>query len=189
MPSCTSGTTRLHRGLMRRAAGAGALKCYSRDSYDRPTDSREARSRPPSRLTLKPSWAQKVPEMFSKVVGPPWPTHPHARCCWCGRCFVCVGQQRLWVCPTEACALRQQTWALKTGDKYIFLPTPRQVEFFEMQRERRRTLYGGAAGGAKSHSLRWAAYRYCLLIPNCEVLLLRRTYRDLELTHLREMRR
>src|SRR4029434_8066865 len=72
--------------------------------------------------------------MFSKVVGPPWPTHPHARCCWCGRCFVCVGQQRLWVCPTEACALRQQTWALKTGDKYIFLPTPRQVEFFEMQR-------------------------------------------------------
>lgn len=130
------------------------------------------------------------PVVFVKApVGPPWPVHPHARCCWCGERFQQVGPQRLWVCPTRACAIRQQNWALKQGEKYIFLPTPRQVEFFEMQREKRRTLYGGAAGGAKSHSLRWAAYRYCLLIPDCEVLLLRRTYRDLELTHLREMRR
>jgi phage terminase large subunit len=47
-------------------------------------------------------------------------------------------------------------------------------------------LFGGAAGGSKSHALRWHAYLSCLRTPGYKALMLRRTYKDLERTHLRE---
>jgi len=67
------------------------------------------------------------------------------------------------------------------------MPTPRAVDFFETQIKHKRTLYGGAAGGAKSHTLRWGLYRYALAIPRFAALLLRRTYKELDKTHLEKM--
>ncbi len=45
-------------------------------------------------------------------------------------------------------------------------------------------LYGGAAGGMKSHSLRWDAYRHCLGIPGYRSILMRRTFEELRRNHL-----
>lgn len=45
-------------------------------------------------------------------------------------------------------------------------------------------LYGGQAGGGKSHGLRWHGIRACLRTANLRVLLLRREFTDLEKSHL-----
>jgi hypothetical protein len=116
--------------------------------------------------------------------------HPHARCCWCGNAFWQSGT--IWVCPTPGCAARQNAWAIwvnAAGEapRCVFLPTPRQVVFFETQRQFIRTLYGGAAAGAKSHVLRWGLYLYGLRVKNLSALIIRANYKDLEETHLLKM--
>jgi phage terminase large subunit len=45
-------------------------------------------------------------------------------------------------------------------------------------------LYGGAAGGAKSHGMRWDGIIKCLRVKGLKVLFLRRTYPELKRTHL-----
>lgn len=45
-------------------------------------------------------------------------------------------------------------------------------------------LYGGAAGGMKSHSTRWDAYRHCLAIPGYRSIIMRRTFEELKRNHL-----
>ncbi|HEX8551808.1 MAG TPA: terminase family protein [Abditibacteriaceae bacterium] len=45
-------------------------------------------------------------------------------------------------------------------------------------------LYGGAAGGGKSHLLRVAAILWCMMIPGLQVYIFRRTLPDLEKNHL-----
>jgi len=45
-------------------------------------------------------------------------------------------------------------------------------------------LYGGAAGGGKSHLIRVAAIIYCLDIPGINVYIFRRHYNDLKANHL-----
>jgi len=49
-------------------------------------------------------------------------------------------------------------------------------------------LYGGAAGGGKSHALRWEGYMLCQTIPGLQVYLFRRTFPELERTHILESR-
>jgi len=71
----------------------------------------------------------------------------------------------------------------------VYVPTPKGVVFYEQTRTTRRTLFGGAAGGAKSHTLRWGLYRDALRLPGSQSLLLRRTYKDLEKNHLAAMMR
>lgn len=117
--------------------------------------------------------------------------HTRATCCWCGSAFVrsLVAETATWLCPTEACWQRQVRHALfatlKGGTREcVFVPLPRQVEFFESTEP--FVLFGGAAGGAKSKALRYLAYRECLRVPGFRVLLLRRTYGELEQTHLRD---
>lgn len=99
----------------------------------------------------------------------------------------------VWWCPTLACTKRQAGWALSVaegkGRRWLYAPTPKQTEFHETTRQVRRVLYGGQAGPGKSHAIRWGLYRECLTIPNLNCLLLRRTFKQLESTHLLEMER
>jgi hypothetical protein len=125
-------------------------------------------------------------------VANPLVSHPHATCCWCGRHFTQIPSGQ-WECPTPACAAQQYAWgiAITVGDtkRQVFLPTPRQVEFFRAQRQFVRTLYGGAAGGAKSHVLRWGLYRVCLSVRRLSTIIIRANYKDLEETHLLHLER
>jgi len=66
--------------------------------------------------------------------------------------------------------------------KALYTPTAKQLVFHNAGA--RNVLYGGAAGGGKSHALRWDAYIRCLARANYRCLLLRRTYPELESTHL-----
>jgi hypothetical protein len=105
-----------------------------------------------------------------------------------------VAAEGAFWCSERACQTRQVEWALERTEKksgrrvgWLYVPTPKQVEFHETTRKIRRVLYGGQAGPGKSHALRWGLYRDCLTIPNLNCLLLRRTYQQLEQTHLTEM--
>lgn len=118
-----------------------------------------------------------------------------AKCCWCHEPFteITVASLRAKVCPTKACQNRQLQWAIggkvgKRPDQCWYVPLPRQVEAMEAVESGRYRwiLFGGALGGSKSHFLRWLAYRRCLMVPSYRALLLRRTYPELEKTHMRE---
>lgn len=119
--------------------------------------------------------------------------HPHARCRWCSGRFVRLYDTQ-WLCESDACQQKQIAHAtLKdprpedASSPYLYLPTPAQVELRECKTK--KLLWGGAAGGAKSHGLRWDAYFWCAQIEGYEVLLMRRTYPELESTHLLRMER
>ena len=71
--------------------------------------------------------------------------------------------------------------------QWLFGPTPKQVAYFELTRRVKYALFGGAKAVAKSYGLRQLGYRECLRIPGCRILLLRRTYGELEISHLLEM--
>ena len=119
-----------------------------------------------------------------------------ALCCWCSSALVreAVDDPKavLFVCPTPACRAKQLEYALmwtrpdkrgKPITSYLYLPTPRQVDFHAATAP--HVLFGGAAGPGKSHALRWDAYVRCLQNPGYEALLLRRTFPELMKTHIR----
>jgi hypothetical protein len=124
--------------------------------------------------------------------------HPLAKCCWCGSAFVQglieILALKPWTCPREACWRRQlahaMTVTLKGKSKVCrFVPVPRQVELIEALHTGAATyiLIGGAAGGTKSRGLREIGHQEALKHPNFRVLLLRRTYKELDQTHLRDV--
>lgn len=115
------------------------------------------------------------------------------RCRWCGGAFRRVYDTN-WLCANAACESRQLAHAWKKDPApedascpYLYIPTPAQVELRECITK--KLLWGGAAGGAKSHGLRWDAYFWCAAIEGYEVLLMRRTFPELENTHLLRMER
>jgi hypothetical protein len=117
----------------------------------------------------------------------------HAVCCWCKAPL--VQAEGVWWCGNrdDSCRKRQAAWAAGIWDKKLkkqagwrYVPTPKQVEAHEAQAKVKHALNGGAAGPGKSRQLREALYRECLLTPGLTCLLLRRTYKQLEDTHLRE---
>ena len=55
----------------------------------------------------------------------------------------------------------------------VWRPQPRQMEF--MRRPEQEALYGGAAGGGKSHGQLLDALRFAVCYPGSRPLLLRRT--------------
>lgn len=123
--------------------------------------------------------------------------HPLAKCCWCGQPFqrgaVDILGLQPWVCPTEACWRRQVRHAMIVQVKgkerrCRFVPLPRQVEAIEaLAGPATYVLIGGAAGGSKSKGLREIGHALALSTPQFRVLLLRRTYKELDQTHLRDV--
>ena len=124
--------------------------------------------------------------------------HPLAKCSWCGGPFVRglieIDDLKPWTCEHEACWTRQLAYAMAIqikgkGQRCRFVPLPRQVEAIEALEAGQATyiLLGGAAGGSKSRGLREIGHRECLKHTNFRVLLLRRTYKELDQTHLRDV--
>lgn len=124
---------------------------------------------------------------------PPPLVHPSAHCCWCDRSLVYT--MGAWWCPNRPCALRQLAYATYKQDaeghvtEYLYVPAPRQTEWHEASFDPRirRMLCGGAAGPGKSRMLREALYLFARRVPGFHGLLLRRTFKDLEQSHLRFM--
>jgi hypothetical protein len=131
-------------------------------------------------------------------------------CCWCQRPlrrlptadgegwepWLCFNDQA--VDGQKSCWDRQLLYAIRqtavgrggkpsTSWSWLFAPTPRQTQFAELTRHCKYALFGGAKAVTKSYGLRWLLYRDCLRIPGLRCLLLRRTYGELESTHLLEM--
>ena len=66
---------------------------------------------------------------------------------------------------------------------FDYTPQPRQALFHGTKA--RQILYGGAAGGGKSRSLRADAVIFCLQNPGCQAYLFRRTMRELDDNHIK----
>lgn len=69
---------------------------------------------------------------------------------------------------------------------WFYNPTPVAVPFHSSKS--RNILFGGAAGGSKSYSIRYDAYRHCFAIPKFKAILMRRTFEELERNHLTDIR-
>lgn len=65
---------------------------------------------------------------------------------------------------------------------WFYMPTPIAVPFHAAKVP--NILFGGAAGGSKSHSARHDAYRHAFAIPNYNGIIMRRTFEELERNHL-----
>jgi hypothetical protein len=124
-------------------------------------------------------------------------THATARCCWCQSALIKEG--KTWWCQQKECRTKQREYAISfevpvidkgkfTGYEWQhwWVPLPLQAEFLRIRAKRK--LLGGAAGGSKSTVSRFGAHRLCLSIPGLSVLLLRKTYPELERTHIRKLR-
>lgn len=70
----------------------------------------------------------------------------------------------------------------KGATQWFYNPTPVAVPFHSCKIP--NILFGGAAGGSKSHSARNDAYRHCALIPEFRAIIMRRTYEELKRNHL-----
>ncbi len=74
----------------------------------------------------------------------------------------------------------------EAADRLLYRPLPTQKRLHDC--EAPNVLFGGAAGGSKSHGLRWHLVRICAAVPGARCLLLRRQFKELEQTHLLALR-
>lgn len=70
----------------------------------------------------------------------------------------------------------------KEAYTWFYLPGPAAIPLHASRVP--NILYGGAAGGMKSHSTRWDAYRHCFNIPEYRSILMRRTFEELRRNHI-----
>ena len=123
-----------------------------------------------------------------------------AKCCWCQAPLKRESVNGPWWCLTEACKTHQVNWSRYTcqtnkhgeipgSRRYLYVPTPVQVEWHRAvyNRDLVYLLVGGQAGPGKSRWIREALYRLACEVPGLHALLLRRTHKDLDQSHLRFM--
>ncbi len=72
------------------------------------------------------------------------------------------------------------------GTKLLYVAQPGPQEEL-MSSSAQEILYGGAAGGGKSYGLRMALVNYCLQYAGARAVLFRRTFRELEDTHISKL--
>ena len=117
-----------------------------------------------------------------------------ATCCWCGSPLIKSGAH--WWCghqTSDACRLRQTRHAQYRRDargrpnELLYLPLPMQAVWHEAiyQPTVTRFLLGGRAGPGKSTCLRRILYEFATLVPGFHALLLRKTHKDLDKSHIR----
>jgi hypothetical protein len=129
----------------------------------------------------KPSTA--LPPLSEEPIG------PGGNCGFCGQAYVwAVGA---WWCSTLKCRQGQAEFAVQAVDKktkevrWLYVPTHVGVAYERSPAKNR--MLGGAAGGAKSHILRWGMLRKAMTIPGYNGLIVRRTYGELEKSQLRRL--
>lgn len=74
----------------------------------------------------------------------------------------------------------------KEAIRWFYNPAPVAVPFHASKTP--NILFGGAAGGTKSHSARHDAYRHCLAVPEFRAIIMRRTFEELKRNHLDKAR-
>lgn len=116
-----------------------------------------------------------------------------AKCCWCsaplGLAYNGVEHEDnedfvAWCSGSEECRQRQTRWALYDApeQKWMFLPTPRQVD--AMEAEERNVFVYGNRGGGKSICFRSFCHAMALAKPGFKYAILRTSYPQLEKNHL-----
>lgn len=117
-----------------------------------------------------------------------------ATCCWCQSPLIHV--ESAWWCghPTQdVCRRKQAEWATAIdtpkGRVWLYVPTPIQAMWHAATLERTVTRLGvgGAAGPGKSRWGRETLYWFARMVPGLHALLLRKTHKDLDQSHLRFM--
>lgn len=112
--------------------------------------------------------------------------HATAKCVWCQSSLV-RDSGGVWWCQRVECQNKQRAAGIAVGNRRWFTPLPLQA-YFEGLRAPRK-LFGGAAGGTKSFGARRLAMRRLSQIPKMSALLIRKTFPELERTHIRAFRR
>jgi phage terminase large subunit len=116
-----------------------------------------------------------------------------AVCCWCQSTLV-QAQGCWWCSGSEACRRRQTQFASahtnkKTGaiERWLYVPTPIQAVWHEatLMPSVTRLGVGGAAGPGKSKFDRETLKWFARFVPGLHALLLRKTHKDLDQSHLR----
>lgn len=69
--------------------------------------------------------------------------------------------------------------------RYWGQPSEKQTEF--LKAEEKYVAFGGARGGGKSWAVRFKAKALCLRYPGIRVLIVRRTFKELQLNHIETM--
>jgi hypothetical protein len=129
-------------------------------------------------------------------MGPPSTT---SQCCFCGAFLRPIGDGKWFRCPVNACFQRALRYLIRNDTAILFIPNPIQVKLFEavvpldvhghvIPCAYKNILFGGSRGSSKSFALRWLCYWLCLHFPNFKVLFLRRTFVELEDSHLVKVR-
>ena len=117
-----------------------------------------------------------------------------ASCCWCRSPLVLVKGHYWCGHPTsESCRLRQSRHAQYTRDsrgrlqQWLYVPLPMQTVWHEAVYlpTVTRFLLGGRAGPGKSTCIRRILYEFAKVVPGFHGLLLRKTHKDLDKSHIR----